>query len=344
MGHNLIRGFLLAGAASAFIAGHGSLVLLYGVYAVLGVLETVADNAALSILPDIVSTAQLDRANGRISAAQLVADEFVGPPLGGFLFALAVALPLSVTSGVYLAACVFFLALPRRQLSATSNPQTVRRSVFREAVEGALWLRRNQLLSGVAVVGGLASVAYMMPFSILVLYARQVLGLSSSGYGWLLAFSALGGLAGSFIAAPLRSRIGYAWTIMGSLALGCGTLIGLSFTQTPWVAAALFAAYILHAVIWGICVTSLRQRLIPNELRGRVNASSRVLGLIGLTFGAILGGLLADGFGLWAPFQGGLIFGICVVIVWRLFRHSTPDNCESALARVVEEVHPRDSS
>jgi MFS family permease len=79
---NLARGILLAGAVSAFIAGHGSIVLLYGLYAFLGVLETVADNAALSILPDIVPAAQLDRANGRISAAQLTADEFVGPPLG----------------------------------------------------------------------------------------------------------------------------------------------------------------------------------------------------------------------------------------------------------------------
>lgn len=341
---NLARGILLAGAVSAFIAGQGSLVLLYGLYAFLGVLETVADNAALSILPDIVPAAQLDRANGRISAAQLTADEFVGPPLGGLLCALAVALPLAVTGGMYLAACVFFLALPRRQLSAPSRLQMVRSSVFREAVEGAAWLRGNRLLSGVAVVGGLASVAYMMPFSILVLYAQQVLGLGPSGYGVLLAFSALGGLVGSSVTAPLRSRIGYAWTITGSLALGCSALIGLSFTQSPWVAALLLAAYILHAVIWGICVNSIRQRLIPEQLRGRVNASSKVLGLIGLTLGALLGGLLANYFGTSAPFlAGGLIFGVCALAVWRLFRNSNPDTCEPALAGVAGG-HPVDPS
>ena len=210
---NLARGIFLAGAVSAFHTGHGSLVFLYCLYAVLGVLETVADNAALSILPDIVPAAQLDRANGRISAAQLAADEFVGPPLGGFLFALAVALPLSVTGGMYLAACVFFLALPRRRLPVVSNSRTVRRSVFREAVEGADWLRGNRLLSGLAIVGGLASVAYMMPFSILVLYGLQVLELAPAGYGVLLACSAVGGLIGSFATARLRSRFGYAWTV-----------------------------------------------------------------------------------------------------------------------------------
>ncbi|WP_426998470.1 MFS transporter [Pseudarthrobacter sp. N5] len=143
------------------------------------------------------------------------------------------------------------------------------------------------------------------------------------GYGVLLAISALGGLSGSFLAAPLRSLVGYAWTIMGSLALGCSTLIGLSFTQVPWAAAFLLAAYVLHAEVWGICVSSIRQRLVPEHLRGRVNASSKVLGLIGLTLGAMLGGVLAGRFGLPAPFlAGGLILGVCVVIAGRIFRRS----------------------
>ena len=95
---------------------------------VMGILETAADNAALSILPSVVPANKLDQANSRISAAQLVADEFAGPPLGGFLFALGVAVPVL-------------------------------------AADGASWLRGHRLLSGLAVVGGLASVAYMMPFS-----------------------------------------------------------------------------------------------------------------------------------------------------------------------------------
>ena len=322
---NLLRGVVLVGAACVFATSGGSLALLYGIYALLGIIETAADNAALSILPSIVPAASLDRANGRISAAQLVADEFVGPPLGGLLFALAVALPLFATGGLYAAACAFFLALPRRRGPGPTLGESAaeRRSLFGEAVAGARWLRGHELLSGLAVIGGFASVAYMMPFSILVLYAQQSLGLDAAGYGTLLAVSALGGLVGSFVTAPLRSRVGYAWTIAGSLALGCGALVGLAFARIPWIAALLLAAYILHAVVWGICVSSLRQRLVPEHLRGRVNASSKVLGLVGLTVGAILGGVLGDQFGLSAPFlAGGLVFGICIVIVWRLFRRS----------------------
>jgi predicted MFS family arabinose efflux permease len=98
-------------------------------------------------------------------------------------------------------------------------------------------------------------------------------------------------------------------------------MLALAFVRAPGVAAVLLAAYILHAVVWGICVNSLRQRLVPDALRGRVNASARVLSLSGLTTGALVGGLLAESYSLSAPFlaSGALFFG-CAVVVWYLFR------------------------
>jgi len=316
---NAARAALLLGLAALFAAGHGSLLLLYVVLAGLGVLETAADNAALSILPSVVSSRGLDRANSRISAAQLVADEFAGPPLGGVLFAVAAALPVLAAGGFYAAASIFFLALPRR--AGAGTPMLPRRSVYREARDGAVWLRRHRLLGGLAVVGGLASVAYMMPFSVLVLYAQRMLGLDAAGYGVILAVSALGGLVGSFVTAPLRSRLGYGGAIVGSLALGAASMVALALTKSAWVAAALLSAYILHAVVWGICVSSLRQRLVPDSLRGRVNASSKVVGLIGLTLGALAGGLLATTWGLSAPFlASGVVFLLCALVAHALFR------------------------
>ncbi|SDL08741.1 Predicted arabinose efflux permease, MFS family [Cryobacterium psychrotolerans] len=316
---NLSRAALLVIMAVLFAIGLGSIPLLYIVLAGVGILETAADNAALSILPSVVPANKLDQANSRISAAQLVADEFAGPPLGGFLFALGVAVPVLAAGGLYTAAGFFFLALPRKgAVNALSSP---RRSVFREAADGASWLRGHRLLSGLAVVGGLASVAYMMPFSVLVLFAQHRLGLGPAGYGLILAISALGGLVGSIVAAPLRSRVGYGWTIVGSLCLGAVAMFALAFVRIPWVAAALLAAYILHSVVWGICVGSLRQRLVPEGLRGRVNASSKVLGLIGLTVGAALGGVLASSLSLSVPFLvSGALFVSCGAIVRWLFR------------------------
>jgi MFS family permease len=316
---NLIRAALLVATAVLFAVGLGSLPYIYLVLAGIGVLEAAADNAALSILPLLVPIHKLDRANSRISAAQLIADEFVGPPLGGLLFAFGLALPVLAAGSLYLAAGLFFLALPRpRVTKVVTEP---RPSVVREAAAGARWLRGHRLLRGLAVVGGLASVAYMMPFSVLVLFSQKTLGLDSAGYGLILAISALGGLVGSAITVPLRSRIGYGWTVTASLVLGSAAMLALAFVRAPGVAAVLLAAYILHAVVWGICVNSLRQRLVPDALRGRVNASARVLSLSGLTTGALVGGLLAESYSLSAPFlASGALFLGCAVVVWYLFR------------------------
>lgn len=180
-------------------------------------------------------------------------------------------------------------------------------------------------MGGLALIGGMASVGYMLPFSILVLFAQQQLGLDELGYGIVLAVSALGGLLGSFVTAPVRRRIGYRWTIVASLVAGSASLLTLALTHSAVAAAALLAAYILHAVVWGICATSLRQRLVPDELLGRVNAASRVLGLIGLALGSALGGVLATLHIALPVLAGGAVFLLCAVVAVYLIRDIDTD-------------------
>lgn len=185
------------------------------------------------------------------------------------------------------------LALPIRSSSLPPNEATLaQRSIYAEAREGIAWLARHRVVGSLALIGALASVGYMLPFSILVLFAQECLGLDGTGYGLLLAFSAIGGLLGSFLASRLSARLGYRWTIVASLMLGALTLGGLALTTSPIAAGVLLALYILHAVIWNICSLALRQRLVPDGLLGRVGGAARVIGLLGLAIGSALGGTL----------------------------------------------------
>ncbi|OUE25337.1 MFS transporter [Clavibacter michiganensis] len=313
---NALRGAAVLGLAVSIQSGVASLAVLYAVMAVVGVLESAADGAAVAVLPSIVPRDRLDRANARITGTQLVADEFVGPPLGGLLFALAAAVPVYVTGGLWVAAGAVALALPRRTRDVPLAPEAAGApsSVFREAAAGVRWLARHRVVGSLALIGGLASVGYMLPFSVLVLFARDRLGLDAAGYGVLLAASALGGLAGSAIAAPLRARLGSRWTITAALTLGAASLAGLAVARDPIVAGILLALYILHAVVWSICATSLRQRLVPGELLGRVGAAGRVASLLGLAAGSALGGALATA-GIALPTVGGaVVFAGCALL------------------------------
>ncbi len=311
---NLLRGLVVVALAISVQLEVGSLPLLYAAFAVVGTLESAADNASASVLPSIVPDRHLDLANGRISAAQLIADEFAGPPLGGLLFAALAAAPMYLMGGLWAAAGLLALALPLRRLGGPSPELPLRQPVFREALDGARWLAGNRTVGGLALIGALASVGYMLPFSILVLFADERLALDAVGYGVILAVSALGGLVGSFTTARVARWIGYRATIVASLLTGAASLSALSITTNGAVAALLLAIYILHAVVWGICATSLRQRLVPDSLRGRVNAASRVFSLLGLALGSALGGLLAVT-SLALPIAvGGAVFVGCAVL------------------------------
>lgn len=325
---NIIRGIALVGLALTIQFGLSSLAVLYTTMAIVATFESLADNAAIAVLPSLVKKDRLDSANARISAAQLIADEFAGPPLGGMLFALAASIPVFAMGGLWALAGVVALALPIRRIEhSTDVVLASRQSVYAEAREGIIWLIHHRVVGSLALIGALASIGYMLPFSILVLFAQDNLGLNGTGYGLLLAFSALGGLLGSFLAPRLRKRLGYRSTIAASLALGAVTLGGLAFTTNPIIAGVLLALYILHAVVWNICSLSLRQRLVPDKLLGRVGAAGRVLGLLGLAIGSALGGVLGTvDLALPVALGGVLFLGCCVTAMVTLRGELVPDD------------------
>lgn len=297
-------------ALTVLVATHlTSMAVLYGVYAVLGIVETISDSAAVAILPQAVAPDGLDRANSQIAGTQIVVDEFIGPPLGGLLFAAAAFAPTTLNAAVFLVAGVAYWRLRGSYVPAAA--ERTRRppgGFFAQVREGAQWALRHTIVRTLIVIGGLASVGYMIPFSYLVLYADSVLGLDSTGYGLLLSFSAVGGLAGSAVAGRLRRRIGYARSIIVALVLGAVSFATIALTTNVWIVAVALAAYICHAVIWNVLAASMRQKVTPAAMMGRVGSVGRLLGLGGLAGGAALGGALASAFGYRTPFAVAAAF------------------------------------
>lgn len=314
VGANLLRAAALLVLALTIHFGAPSLIVLYAVMAVVATLESLADGSSVAILPSLVRRADLDRANSRVTAVQLVTDEFLGPPLAGFLFAVATVLPVYAMAGAWAAAGVLALALPRRIKNPQMSQSTGRSSSFRETADGVRWLVRHRTVGTLSVVGGLASVGYMLPFSVLVIFARDQLGVGSLGYGLLLATSAVGGLIGAAAVSSIRRRWSYRRTITASLCLGSLSLASLTWTTSAALAALLLGLYIFHAVLWNICATSLRQRLVPSDLLGRVGAASRVLSLAGLALGSAVGGILASTDIRLPTALGSVVFFSCVVV------------------------------
>ena len=143
---------------------------------------------------------------------------------------------------------------------------------------------------------------FCVAFAAFVLYAEQRLGLGPIGFGLLLSVWAVGGLIGTAGAARLLERFGPGSLLRAGLIVEVATQATLAATRTPWVAAAILVVFGIHTVVWGTIIVSLRQRLVPDRLRGRVGGVFALLNLGGAAVGTLLGGLLAAATSVTTPY------------------------------------------
>jgi len=281
---------------------------LYAVALLLGTAETVYDTCAQSILPQVVARDQLPRANGRLIAAELTANEFVGPPLGGLLVAAGVAVAFATPAALW-AAAVGALLLLRGGFSVSRREPTTLRA---DVVEGLRYLWRHRLLRTLAAMTGLFNFATNATFAVFVLYAvgpDSAMGLTEVGYGLLFATIAAGSLIGALLADRIIRRLGRSRSLFVGILGGVATVGIAAVTTIPLVIATAFLVGGLTNALWNVVAVSLRQRITPDRILGRINSSYRLVAWGTRPLGAAAGGLLGELAGLRAVFgiAAGLI-------------------------------------
>ncbi|SBT67093.1 Na+/melibiose symporter [Micromonospora sediminicola] len=296
---NAGRAAILGALAAAVLTGTATVPLICLAFFLTGVGETLVDTAAGALLPSVVSPERLEQANSRLSATFVVGNQFLAKPLGAYLFVGAAALPFGVDAATFGLAALLLAMLPRRPLGPAQPalPAAARRSLRAEIGEGLRSLWATPVLRTLAACIAVMNVAFCAAFAAFVLYARDRLGLDEIGYGLLLTASAVGGLAGSALTTRLRSRFGTPALLRAGLLVEVGLQVVLGTTREPLVAGAALAVWGAHAMVWGVLVVSLRQRLVPDRLRGRVNGAYALADLGGAALGTVAGGLLATATG-----------------------------------------------
>lgn len=311
LGANVCRALLPAALIAVILLDLGSLWALYAVALLVGVAETLYDTSAQSILPQIVRRGQLSRANGRLYAVELTANHFVGPPLGGLLVAVGVIAGFAVPAALWLAA-VGSLLLVRGTFRIERE---VRTTLRHDVAEGLRFLWNQKILRTLAVMTGVSNFASNAAFAVLVLFAvgpGSAMRLSEVGFGVLLTTGALGSIVGSFVAERIEAALGRSKALSVAI-VGFALFVGApALTTNPFVlGGALFLGGIA-IVVWNVITVSLRQRIAPDRLLGRVNSAYRLLAWGALPVGAAAGGLLAQWLGL------QMMFGIMGVLTLAL--------------------------
>jgi MFS family permease len=308
----------LFGAFAALVAADRATVPLLVVLAFCaGTLGILNQNAASAFLPAIVGRDQLEPANAWLQAGLVVPSLFVGPALGGLLFVAAPPLPFAVDSASYLVSAVLVLTIRWSRPSGTEDRTT---GLLGQMGEGLRWLWGSQVLRVLCLLLALVNGTFAAVSGVLVLYAQEVLGLGERGYGLLLSVIALGTVAGSALAATANRALGPA-RIVPFLMLSQGiAMLAVAATGSLAVAVVGFFAGGLASGLWNIATISLRQRIVPDRLLGRVTSAYRMVGLGAMPLGAFLGGAVARAYGLASPLVvGGVLSVLGTVAALRWF-------------------------
>lgn len=301
----VVRGLAAALFAVTVATGTVSIALLYGIAVVIGIGETLADTASQAAIPRLVRSDQLELANSRLLAGQIVTNEAIGTAAGGLLFAAGAALPFSIDAGTYLIAAALVLTVrqdlgPGRRAGA---PTTVRQDI----AEGMRWLWRDDLLRPYAASVALTNLGLQIPTAILVLFALDVLQLPEAGFGFLLAAGAGGGVLGAAAANRVVGRIGRTRTMVLTTLLSAMATAGLGASRHPVAAGTALFLTIGSVTVFNVVGQSVRQAVTPSRLLGRVVTAYRLVGLSSIPIGSVVGGVVAELAGLRAPFFVGAV-------------------------------------
>ncbi len=278
-----------------------SLPLLYSTALILGIGETLMDTALTSIVPALVSKDRLNWANARIAAVQTATNTFIGPPLAGYLAGLGFAVATGFSTAMY-AAAGFALILMRGVFTASPQKivQPTHQSLWEHLAGGVHFLWRDQLIRKLTLFTASMNLFWAGWGALFVLYAVNPgpMGLTEFEYSLLLTAMAAGGLSGSMLSERIQQSIGMRLALALDF-LGTILLVGIpALTTHPWaVGTATFLAG-FGASVWVILVASIRQRVVPDALLGRVYSASRFISWGVGPLGAALFATVAEVWGI----------------------------------------------
>jgi predicted MFS family arabinose efflux permease len=278
--------------------------------------EVFADGTSVTLTPMLVHRDDLVIANARLQAGFITVNQLAGPPIGALLYAAGRAWPfvaqaVLVTAGVLLVSRV---VLPGYADLAERVPHTLARQV----AEGLRWTVRHPAVRTLSLTILIFNVTWGAAWSVLVLYAKQRLGLGPVGFGLLTTVSAVGGLVGTGLYGWITRRVSLGNIMRAGLIIETLTHLGLAVTTSAWFASAVMFVFGAHAFVWGTTSITVRQRAVPTELQGRVNSVNTISVYGGLVVGSAIGGLLADRLGVVAPFWFAFVgSALFVVLLWR---------------------------
>lgn len=322
----------LASFLRLFILGVLTISLLFNVINIwiliflsflLGVSRVFFDSATQTMIPQLVEKNNLEKANGQYVTLQLVSSDILGRALGGFLTALWIVIPFALDTLSAVSATILVISLQGnfkpnngKKLHSANN----RKSFKSEMSEGFKYTFSNPTLKPIAIITSIVTFFYSSLLSTQVFFVKEVLNLNAFGFGILITIATVGSIVGGQTIQKYKRLFKRKNAFLFSI-LALAIFYGLvSFFSDPYIVGVLyfFGAYFI--ITYNILRTTIMQRIVPDELLGRVGSVFRFLSWGISSIGMGIGGLLVTylssltsrTFALQSPY---MIFGVALILL-----------------------------
>lgn len=290
---------------------------------VVGSLATFFNSGLEALIPSVIPEEHLVVVNSHLALARTVAFA-LGPALGGILVSVGGGFPVAFTANAatFLVSAVLLAGVRTRDRMKVDQTEPF----FASLRSGIAFLLHHPQLRWVTIGAAVANLVFAPLEALLILFIPEYLdpGFTPPGFlDFLFADEALIGLfvglqaaVGSVIIffgprVAKRAHLGRMFVI-GLVAFGAGFLtMALSGSFFGFIAAGIGVGGVGFA---NIAIVTMRQRLSPPEMLGRVVAASRTISWSFIPLGAAIGGALTDAVGLLPVY----LVGTCGVLLTAL--------------------------
>ena len=291
-------------AVASFLGGLTPMVILTGVF-LLGTGFAFQAPVASAAIPEIVGKEQLHSAIA-LGGIQMNLAGIVGPAIGGLLVPLVGVTSVFAMNALAFVLVLFAISNWKRKSEALDTPL----ESFFDSLAGALRYMRHapgvqivllrNFLFGV-LIGAIASIHAVI--------GLKALHLDPLKLGFVFTSMGLGSLAGAlFILEPARKKFTpNQMTLLSSIVLAASYSL-MAIVRSPQV---FFIVAALAGVAWTVSASELwvaGQRVIPDWIRGRMNATHMMVSQGGISLAGLVWGAMATTLGLeWALFSASAL-------------------------------------
>ncbi|MCZ9881116.1 MFS transporter [Arthrobacter sp. B2a2-09] len=335
---DLVRTAAMATVPILWWAGILQIWHLYAVAAVVGAATVFFDVSYQSYVPVLVDALKVPQANSKLEATSQIA-RIGGPAAGGALLAIVSAPVLFVGEAVgYLASAVFLFGTRDAERPMAAKD---RQPLASEIKEGLVFVVRHPLISRIVACTGRVNFFTTLVFTLMPVLVLRELELGPEGMGLIMAVGAVGGLMGALAAPRFAAWIGEGTVIpVASMISSLFLLLVPLCVLAPerWMSLVMLIVsefgFAFGVLVYNIMQLSMRQRVCPPRLLGRMNASIRFVVWGVMPIAALASGLLAENLGLvptlWIGLGGSIVFVAPVLFspLWGMRR--LPDEVHGA--------------